>query len=130
MRRVVLRYLMRQGFSPHYKGFYYLLDALLYTIQFAVMPPAKEVYLHVAKKNGKTWQSIERGIRNLIQHQSPEANVKNRDQTKIGPKKKDETPYNSRVMAELTVRIRLMTDLERETGQLDTEEIIMDMMDY
>ena len=66
MKNAIVAYLLDIGIKPHYKGFDYLIYALLLTTTSASRISVGEVYNRVAEEFGVTKDRVERCIRTIV----------------------------------------------------------------
>ena len=65
-KSTIVRYLMVQGFSPGYLGFYYFRECIYYKI--ATGAGTKQLYIAVAADYKTSWKAVEHCIRTLIRN--------------------------------------------------------------
>ncbi len=66
MKNAIVGYLLEKGLKPHYKGFSYLVRALMLTTDAKTRIPIGEVYTLVAQDCGVTKDRVERCIRTIV----------------------------------------------------------------
>ncbi len=65
-KSTIVRYLMDQGFSPSYLGFYYFRDCIYYKLITGLN--TKQLYIVVAADHKTSWKAVEHCIRTLIRN--------------------------------------------------------------
>lgn len=66
LRNQIVTYLLNLGVRPHYKGFNYLVSALIITMTTDVRVPMLEIYDRVAQEHEVDARRVERCIRTLV----------------------------------------------------------------
>lgn len=81
---VITEYLLENGFTPQHKGFAYIKECVLYSVneKGALCALSSDVYPFVASKFNTTPENVERNIRNAIS-QASKTNFKNKDISKL-----------------------------------------------
>lgn len=65
--RFIIEQLLKDSFSPRYKGFNFLLSAITLASTSEATPIVTQLYQEVADMYGTTGQNVERCIRNAVE---------------------------------------------------------------
>ena len=66
MKKEIISYLLDIGIKPHYKGFDYLVSALVLTTAAKSRMPIGEIYILIAAEHAVTKDRVERCLRTVV----------------------------------------------------------------